>query len=55
VIPVMVMPDGSNLRPFQLMVGILVFTALLLLLCDRPAPNEGTGRRPGHRRMGEPG
>lgn len=31
VIPVMVLPDGSNLRPFQLVVGILVFVALLLL------------------------
>ena len=38
VIPVMVMPDGSNLRPFKLMVGILVFTALLLLLRGGPAP-----------------
>jgi hypothetical protein len=47
------MPDGSNLRPFQLMVGILVFTALLLLLRGGPTPNEGTG--PGHRRPGEPG
>jgi membrane protease YdiL (CAAX protease family) len=55
VIPVMVMPNGSNLRPFQFVVGMLVFTALLLLLRGGPAPKEGTGRRPGHRRMGEPG
>jgi hypothetical protein len=31
VIPVMVMPDGSNLRPFQLVVGILVLVAVMLL------------------------
>ncbi len=32
VIPVMVMPDGSNLRPFQLVVGILVLVAGTLLM-----------------------
>ena len=31
VIPVMVLPDGSNLRPFQIVVGILVLTAITLL------------------------
>lgn len=40
VIPVMVMPDGSNLRPFQLMVSILVFTALMLLLFGGPCRKE---------------
>jgi len=55
VIPVMVMPDGTNLRPFHLMVGILLLTALLLLLRGGPAAKEGAGRRPGHRRMGKPG
>ena len=33
VIPVMVMPDGSNLRPYGLAVGLLVVIALGLL-CD---------------------
>lgn len=36
VIPVMVMPDGSNLRPFQLVVGILVLTAMALLFRAEP-------------------
>ncbi|MDD2880460.1 MAG: CPBP family intramembrane metalloprotease [Rhodoferax sp.] len=40
VIPVMVLPDGSNLRPFQLVVGILVFAALLLLFSPNPAPQD---------------
>lgn len=41
VIPVMVRPDGRNLRPFQLMVSILVFTALMLLLYGGPSPKGG--------------
>jgi hypothetical protein len=41
VIPVMVLPDGSNLRPFQLVVGILVLAALLLLRRD-PTPKVGS-------------
>jgi uncharacterized protein len=36
VVPVMVQPDGSNLRPFQWVVGLLVATALLLLLRGSP-------------------
>ncbi|MEO7105276.1 MAG: hypothetical protein ABIZ09_02790 [Rhodoferax sp.] len=32
IIPVMVLPDGSNLRPFQIVVGILVLTAVALLV-----------------------
>ena len=32
IVPVMVMPDGSNLRPFQLVVGILVLVAVVLLM-----------------------
>lgn len=32
IIPVMVLPDGSNLRPFQIVVGMLVMTAIALLL-----------------------
>jgi hypothetical protein len=36
VIPVMVLPDSSNQRPFQLVVGILVFAALLLLFSQQP-------------------
>jgi len=31
VIPVIVLPDGSNLQRFQLVVGILVFVAMPLL------------------------
>ncbi len=38
VIPVMVLPDGSNLRPFQWVVGILVVAALLLLFRGGPTP-----------------
>lgn len=34
VIPVMVMPDGSNLRPYGLAVGLLVLIALGLLHID---------------------
>jgi len=42
VIPVMVMADGSNLRPFQMMVSILVFVAMLLLLhCDDGSEDQG--------------
>ncbi len=37
VIPVMVLPDGSNLRPFQIVVGLLVLTAGALL-CRTDAP-----------------
>jgi uncharacterized protein len=36
VIPVMVQPDGSNLRPFQLVVAILVSTAVVMLLRADP-------------------
>ena len=42
VIPVMVLPDGSNLRPFQLVVGILVFVALLLMFWHDPTPQVGS-------------
>lgn len=40
VIPVMVMPDGSNLRPFQWVVGILVLLAVMLLIprSKKPGP-----------------
>jgi uncharacterized protein len=41
VIPVMVMPDGSNLRPFQFVVGILAITALALLIRADPARDLG--------------
>jgi len=37
IIPVMVLPDGSNLRPFQLMVGILVLVAVALLFSSSPS------------------
>jgi len=36
IIPVMVLPDGSNLRPFQIVVGILVLTAIVLLCSGEP-------------------
>jgi uncharacterized protein len=38
VIPVMMLPEGSNLRAFQFVVGILVLTALALLLRTESAP-----------------
>ncbi len=41
VIPVMVMPDGSNLRPFQFVVAILVVTAAALLVSPDPTPHCG--------------
>jgi len=40
IIPVMALPDGSNLRPFQLVVGILVVTAVALLCRRERAPNK---------------
>lgn len=48
VIPVMVMPDGRNLRPFQIVVCILVVVALLLLI-RRDAPHP-VGSVPPHAR-----
>ncbi len=41
VIPVMVMPDGSNLRPFQLTVGILALLAVTLLMTGRKEKRNG--------------
>ena len=32
IIRVMVLPDGSNARPFQLVVDVLVLTAVVLML-----------------------
>jgi len=40
--PVIVLPDGSNLQPFQLAVGILVVAALLLLFNRDPTPQSGS-------------
>ena len=40
IIPVMVLPDGSNLRPFQIVVGILVLTAVALLFTSERSPNK---------------
>jgi hypothetical protein len=40
IIPVMVLPDGSNLRPFQIVVGLLVLTAVALLLRGGQSPNK---------------
>ena len=40
IIPVMVLPDGSNLRPFQIVVGILVLAAVVLLLRGERSPNK---------------
>ncbi len=42
VILVMVLPDGSNLRPFQMVVSILVFVTLLLLFRRYAAPQVGS-------------
>lgn len=39
VIPVKVLPDGSNMRPFQIVVGNLVLTAVLLWRVE-PIPNK---------------
>jgi len=41
IIPVMVLTDGSNLRPFQIVVGILRLTAVALLLRGERSPNQG--------------
>jgi membrane protease YdiL (CAAX protease family) len=40
IIPVMVLPDGSNLRPFQIVVGILVLTAVALLFTGEHSRNK---------------
>lgn len=40
IIPVMVLPDGSNLRPFQIVVGILVLTAAGLLCWGDRVPEK---------------
>ena len=40
IIPVMVLPDGSNLRPFQIVVGILVLTAVALLVLGERSSNQ---------------
>lgn len=40
IIPVMVLPDGGNLRPFQIVVGILVLTAVRLLCLGARMPNK---------------
>ena len=41
IIPVKVLPDGSNLRPFQIVVGMPVLTAALLLCRGERTPNKG--------------
>lgn len=43
IIPVRVLPDGSNLRPFQIVVGILVLTAVSLLLRGERISNKVAG------------
>lgn len=43
IIPVMVLPDGSNLRPFQIVVGILVLTAIALLFRGEGTSNKAMG------------
>ena len=40
IIPVMVLPDGSNLRPFQIVVGILVLAAVALLVLGERTSNK---------------
>jgi len=44
IIPVMVLPDGSNLRPFQIVVGIQVLTAVALLSFGGRLPNKVVAR-----------
>lgn len=43
IIPVMVLADRSNLRPFQIVVGILVLTAVALLSIGERWPNKVVG------------
>ena len=43
IIPVMVLPDGSNLRPFQIVVGILVLTAVALLFRGEGTTDKAPG------------
>jgi len=45
VVPVMVKQDGSNLRPFQFVVGILVAVAIAMLLSRRPVVTPEYERR----------
>ncbi len=40
IIPVMVLPDGSNLRPFQIVVGLLALTAVALLIGGGRTPRQ---------------
>jgi len=40
IIPVMALPDGSNLRPFQIVVGTLVLTAIALLFHGGRVPDQ---------------
>ncbi len=42
VVPVMVLPDGSDLRPFQIVFGILVLTAVALLFRGERTLNKAT-------------
>ena len=44
IMPVMVLPDGGNLRPFQTVVGILVLSAACLLCWGKRVPNAGAGQ-----------
>lgn len=43
IIPVMVLPDGSNLQAFQIVVGILVLTAIALLFLGGRLPDKVVG------------
>ena len=40
IVPVTVLPDGSNLRLTQFVIGILVLTAVALLLGGERSPNK---------------
>jgi hypothetical protein len=40
IIPVTVLPDGSNLRMTQFVVGILVLTAVALLIGGERSPHK---------------
>ena len=42
IIPVMVLPDGSNLRPFQIVVGLLVLSATVLWCYGKFSPAQAS-------------
>ena len=45
IVPVMTLPDGSNQRPFQIVVGIQVLVAIALLCRNRQRPRDESDAR----------